>query len=206
MKTKVSEAESTVLNKIFDASGKNASVALSKIFNTKLDGYNIQLALLPSDTIGEDIKRREEKVVVNTLRFGGEVTGNIEIAFPAKQINDLIDKKLLEEIGDHSAKLKESAVLEISNILAGAFFSTLSDYCKINILESVPRLKSKDWERFFSNYNKRKEKVMLLNITLKLKPKFNGFFVLTMDKAQSKDLINYLKIAQWKKLNKASAA
>ena len=194
----MTKSEETIIKKVFEISGKNASLALSKTLHLDLDKYEVWFG----ETAAAPQENGCEKAFVTFLDFDGAVAGKIIIALPEKDTVKIVNEKLLQNMGGADLNLTMSAVSEIANIIVGAFFSTLSDFCKVNVLESTPKTDIKNWQELGSIA--RDQETMTLAITLKTHPEYIGYFILSMKESASKTLVDILKINRWKELSKTA--
>ncbi len=128
------------LEKMSHEGAKKASESLSKLINVPLEVKSLAIRTLPVEKIPEIVGSPEEMVTTVIMKVRKDVYGTVMLIFPqqaALRTADFLAKRQPESIAQLD-ELDKSALKETGNILAGAFFSAMSNYLNINMVESIP--------------------------------------------------------------------
>jgi chemotaxis protein CheC len=132
------------LEKMAGEGAEKASDALSKLIDKPISVETLAVRAIPVEKIPETIGSPEDMVTTIIMEVRGEVSGNIMLVYPrqsAINVADLLSKRQLGSTTQLSI-LDNSALKESGNIIAGSFLAALSDYLKLNMVESIPDLAS----------------------------------------------------------------
>jgi chemotaxis protein CheC len=132
-----------VLKEIGNIGVGHAATALSQLLNQTVDMSVPAVRLVTFQELPEQIGGPEEKVAAIFLRIEGDAPGSM---FYLSHIEDA--EKLIQHLtNDSSFQLQESplhdglgisAFLEVGNILAGSYLSSLADFTNLSLNPSVP--------------------------------------------------------------------
>ncbi len=130
------------LREVGNVGAGNAATALSQIINKKIDMTVPQVAILPLGDVPDVVGGPDAMVAGVYLRVFGPAPGSILFLLPRESAFCLVDMVMGREKGcTHSLNsMDESALMEIGNILAGAYLNALSYFTKFTLLPSIPAL------------------------------------------------------------------
>lgn len=130
------------LREVGNVGAGNAATALSQIINSKIDMTVPQVAILPLGDVPDVVGGPDAMVAGVYLRVFGPAPGSILFLLPRDSALYLVDMLMGRERGftQHLDSMDESALLEIGNILAGAYLNALSFFTKFTLLPSIPAL------------------------------------------------------------------
>ncbi len=139
---KLSALQLDALREVGNVGAGNAATALSQIINRKIDMTVPQVAILPLGDVPDVVGGPEIMVAGVYLRVFGPAPSSILFLLPRESAFALVDMLMGRERGltDHLDSMDESALLEIGNILAGAYLNALSFFTKFTLLPSIPAL------------------------------------------------------------------
>lgn len=138
---KLSAMQLDALKEIGNVGAGNAATALSQIINRKIDMTVPQVAILPLGDVPDVVGGPDVMVAGVYLRVFGPAPGSILFLLPRESAFYLVDTLMGRSQGSQSLDaMDESALLEIGNILAGAYLNALSYFTKFTLLPSIPAL------------------------------------------------------------------
>ena len=126
------------LREIGNVGAGNSATALSQIINKRIDMNVPKVALVPIETVPDLVGGPDTIVVGVFLRVYGKAPGNILFLLPQKSAFYLVDTLMGREHGTTKRLdfMDESALMEIGNILSGAYLN----FTHISMLPSIPAL------------------------------------------------------------------
>ncbi len=138
----LSSLQLDALKEVGNVGAGNAATALSQIINRKIDMTVPEVAILPLGDVPDVVGGPEIMVAGVYLRVFGPAPSSILFLLPRDSAFTLVDMLMGRERGltDHLDMMDESALLEIGNILAGAYLNALSFFTKFTLLPSIPAL------------------------------------------------------------------
>lgn len=130
------------LREIGNVGAGNSATALSQIINHRIDMNVPEVSIVPLGEVPELVGGPEAMVVGVFLRVYGQAPGNILFLLPAESAFYLVDMLMGKKRGEtqNLDYLDESALMEIGNILAGAYLNALYNLTKLSLLPSIPAL------------------------------------------------------------------
>ncbi len=130
------------LREIGNVGAGNSATALSQIINKRIDMNVPKVALVPLDTVPDLVGGPDMIVVGVFLRVYGKAPGNILFLLPQKSAFYLVDTLMGREHGTTKKLdfMDESALMEIGNILSGAYLNAFFTFTQISMLPSIPAL------------------------------------------------------------------
>ncbi|EAX48641.1 CheC, inhibitor of MCP methylation [Thermosinus carboxydivorans Nor1] len=139
---KLSALQLDALREIGNVGAGNAATALSQIINRKIDMTVPQVAILPLGEVPEVVGGPDAMVAGVYLRVFGPAPGSILFLLPRDSAFSLVDMVMGRSPGTTTAltSMDESALMEIGNILAGAYLNALSYFTRLTLLPSIPAL------------------------------------------------------------------
>ena len=139
---KLSPMQLDALREIGNVGAGNSATALSQIINRKIDMSVPDVAIMPLDEVPDVVGGPDVMVVGVFLRVYGLAPGSVLFLLPRDSAFYLIDMLMGKERGQTQSLdfMDESALMEIGNILAGAYLNALSYFTKLTLLPSIPAL------------------------------------------------------------------
>lgn len=130
------------LREIGNVGAGNSATALSQIINRRIDMNVPKVALVPIEAVPDLVGGPDTVVVGVFLRVYGKAPGNILFLLPQKSAFFLVDTLMGKSHGDTDKLdfMDESALMEIGNILAGAYLNAFFTFTNISMLPSIPAL------------------------------------------------------------------
>lgn len=132
-----------VLKEIGNIGAGNATTALSKMLDMKMDMSVPNVALLPFDEISTLIGSEDDTVVGILLGMDGEVKGMMMFIFDTKSAHRLVDSLMKDskgEVGMEFTEIEMSALNEIGNIVSGSYLTAISTLTGLTMVSTVPNL------------------------------------------------------------------
>lgn len=186
-----------VLKEIGNIGAGNATTALSKLLDTRIDMRVPKVNLAGFSEITGIIGDEEQVMVGILLSLEGDVNGMMMFLLDTKSAGRLVNSILKREnepekdIYDFD-ELELSALNEIGNIITGAYLSALSDLTKLTIVSSVPSLQVDMAGAILSipaiEFSKIGDKVLLIETQFDEESNINGYFLLVPE-LESYDVI-----------------
>lgn len=176
-----------VLKEIGNIGAGNATTALAKMLNSKIDMRVPKVQLLGFSDIASIIGSEEEVMAGIMLLLDGDIQGMImfllDIESAKGLVNVLMGKKNDEVTSEPEFDPMElSALNEIGNIITGAYLSALSDLTRLTISSSVPSLQIDMAASILSvpaiEFSKLGDKVLFIETQFDTKASVNGYIVL----------------------------
>lgn len=130
------------LTEIGNVGAGNAATALSQIINRKIDMTVPRVAIMPLGQVPEVVGGPDAMVAGVYLKVFGPAPGSILFLLPRESAFCLVDMLMGRPQG-HTQSLNsmdESALMEIGNILAGAYLNALSFFTHLTLFQSIPAL------------------------------------------------------------------
>ena len=138
----LNEIQYDVLKEIGNIGAGNATTALSKMLDMKMDMSVPNVALIPFDEIGSLIGSEEEIVVGILLGMEGDVNGMMMFIFDTESAHHLVDSLMHIEgnKGMEFSEIETSALNEIGNIVSGSYLNALATLTGLKMVCTVPTL------------------------------------------------------------------
>ena len=130
------------LREIGNVGAGNSATALSQIINHRIDMNVPQVSIVPITDVPDLVGGPDVMVAGVFLRVYGAAPSNILFLLPQESAFYLVDMILGKPHGDTKTLdfMDESALMEIGNILAGAYLNALFNLTKLSLLPSIPAL------------------------------------------------------------------
>lgn len=176
-----------VLKELGNIGAGNATTALSKLINAKIDMRVPKVNLLGFSELAKAMGREEEIMVGILLLLEGDVDGMmmflLDVPSARALVNSLMGKAEEEPNDDiNFDEMEFSALREIGNIITGSYLSALSDMTRLTIVSSVPSLQIDMAEAILSipaiEFSKIGDKVLLIQTQFDDDTQISGYFVL----------------------------
>ena len=138
----LSPTQMDALREIGNVGAGNSATALSQIINHRIDMNVPEVSIVTLGHVPDLVGGPEAMVVGVFLRVYGQAPGNILFLLPAESAFYLVDMLMGKKRGEtqNLDYLDESALMEIGNILAGAYLNALFNLTKLSLLPSIPAL------------------------------------------------------------------
>ena len=176
-----------VLKELGNIGAGNATTALSKLINAKIDMRVPKVNLLGFSELAKAMGREEEIMVGILLLLEGDVDGMMMFLLDVPSARALVNSlmgKAEEDANDdiNFDEMEFSALREIGNIITGSYLSALSDMTRLTIVSSVPSLQIDMAEAILSipaiEFSKIGDKVLLIQTQFDDDSQISGYFVL----------------------------
>ena len=186
-----------VLKELGNIGAGNATTALAKMLNTKIDMKVPKVELLGFSDIAKVMGSEETIMVGILLLLEGDVNGMMMFLLEVESASHLVNKLMgttSEDLGQGAefTSMQLSALNEIGNIITGAYLSALSNLTKLTIVSSVPNLQIDMAGAILSipaiEFSKIGDKVLLIQTQFDDETSIDGYFVL-IPELESYDVI-----------------
>lgn len=137
-----------VLKELGNIGAGNAMTALAQMLSARVDMSVPKVSLLEFKDLGEVVGGEDSLMVSIYLRVEGDVEGSIMFMLPKPAATHLANKMMCGMLGideenaaDHEfGEMERSAVMEVGNIITGAYLNALSGMTNLKMCPSVPHL------------------------------------------------------------------
>jgi chemotaxis protein CheC len=138
----LSAAQLDALKEIGNVGAGNSATALSQIISRRIDMNVPRVDLVPLEAVPDLVGGPDAIVVGIFLRVYGKAPSNILFLLPKKSAFYLVDKLMGRKHGETTKldSMDESALMEIGNILTGAYLNAFFTFTKLTMLPSIPAL------------------------------------------------------------------
>lgn len=179
----ISHVQYDVLKELGNIGAGNATTALSKLINARIEMKvpKVQLLdLLDVPTLMGD----EETVMVGILvMLSGEVNGFMMFLMTRDVARKLVNILMNSDSdSEEFSEIELSAIQEIGNIITGAYMSSLSDLTTLKFTESVPYMQIDMVGAILSvpaiEFGKIGDQVLLIETEFEYDIKINGYYIL----------------------------
>lgn len=177
-----------VLKELGNIGAGNATTALSKMINSKIDMSVPKVNLLGFSELAEAMGNAESIMAGILLLLEGDVDGMMMFLLEIDSARALVNKLLGKPDDDSQTgsvefdEMEYSALREIGHIITGSYLSALSDLTRLTIVSSVPSLQIDMAEAILSipaiEFSKIGDKVLLIQTQFDNECMINGYFVL----------------------------
>lgn len=185
-----------VLKEIGNIGAGNATTALSKMINCKVDMKVPKVELVGLSEVAAVIGDEETVMAGILLLLEGDVNGMMMFVLDLPSARRLVDNimgissdKAADEMFDD---MEISALKEVGNIITGAYLCALSDLTKLSIVSSVPSLQVDMAAALLSipaiEFSKIGDKVLFIETQFDNETSINGYFIL-IPELESYDVI-----------------
>ncbi|MBR5910112.1 MAG: chemotaxis protein CheC [Schwartzia sp.] len=138
----LSPVQLDALREIGNVGAGNSATALSQIINHRIDMNVPEVSIVPITDVPDLVGGPDVMVAGVFLRVYGAAPSNILFLLPQESAFYLVDMILGKPHGETKSLdfMDESALMEIGNILAGAYLNALFNLTKLSLLPSIPAL------------------------------------------------------------------
>ncbi|MDE6209686.1 MAG: chemotaxis protein CheC [Lachnospiraceae bacterium] len=191
-----------VLKEIGNIGAGNATTALSKMLDVKIDMKVPKVQLVDFSEISNIIASEEDIMAGILLYLEGDVNGMMMFLLEVDSARALVSSLMGKPV-DVSKKgspdfdeMECSALNEIGNIITGAYLSALSDMTRLTIISSVPGLQIDMAASILSvpaiEFSKIGDRVLLLETQFDADSSINGYFILVPELDSYDTILNSL--------------
>ena len=137
-----------VLKEIGNIGAGNATTALSKMLNQKMDMSVPKVELVPFNEISDIMGDEDQTVVGIMLGFEGDVYGMMMFLFDTKSAHHLVNTLMMRDIHENEdsfdvssfSEMEMSALNEIGNIVSGSYLTAISKLTNLKMVSTVPEM------------------------------------------------------------------
>lgn len=137
-----------VLKELGNIGAGNATTALAQMLDARVDMSVPNVSLLEFKDLGDVVGGEEQVMVSIYLRVEGDIQGSIMFMLPKEAAAHLANKLMSGMLGinvensnnNELGEMECSAIMEIGNIITGAYLNALSGLTNMKIYPSVPNL------------------------------------------------------------------
>ncbi|MDT8859005.1 chemotaxis protein CheC [Alkalihalobacillus sp. MEB130] len=131
-----------VLKEIGNIGAGHAATALSQLLNKTIDMKVPAVRIASFQELPDHVGGADTKVAAIFLRIEGEAPGSMffisTVEDTEKLIRHLIHQESIQLMNPPFDEMAVSAFLEVGNILAGSYLSSLADFTQLSLYPSVP--------------------------------------------------------------------
>lgn len=138
----MSSMQYDVLSELGNIGAGNATTALSAMINKKIDIGVPRVRLMDFNEISSIIGSEEQVMAGILIMLSGDINGMMMFLLDRDIAKNLVDILMCSdgEMTEEFSEMEISAVMELGNIIAGAYLNSLSIMTNLNIDVSVPML------------------------------------------------------------------
>ena len=184
-----------VLKEIGNIGAGNATTALAKMMNMKIDMNVPRVDLVPFTNLPDIFGSPEEVLAGILVQLDGDIKGMMMFLVKEKSAHNLVNSLMggmIQSSGDGFSDMELSALGEIGNIIIGAYLSAMSNLTSLKISSSVPYISIDMAGALLSvpaiEFGKLGDKVLLIETQFGELDFVNGYF-LTVPELESYDAI-----------------
>lgn len=189
-----------VLKELGNIGAGNAMTALAQLLNCKVDMKVPQVRMLEFKSVGSLIGGEEQLMVSIYLGVEGDVTGSIMFLLAKDSAKHLVEKLMgIEMQGDDFGEMETSALMEIGNIITGAYLNSLATITNLKIFPSVPSICIDMAGAILSvpaiEFGAFSDKILLIQSQFMDEIELNGYFIMVPDIESYGKILSSLGIA-----------
>ena len=192
---KLNDLEFDVLKEIGNIGAGNATTALAKMLNTKIDMNVPRVEMVPFTQLPDTFGSPEEVLAGILVQLDGDIKGMMMFLAKEESAHTLVNSLMggMGVSGDGTfSEMELSALSEIGNIIIGAYLSAMSNLTNLKIASSVP-YKSIDMAGALLSvpaieFGKLGDKVLLIETQFGELDLVNGYFLMVPE-LESYDVI-----------------
>ena len=136
-----------VLKELGNIGAGNATTALSKMLNIKMDMSVPNVALVPFSDISSIIGPEDQTVVGILLGIEGDIDGMMMFIFDTKSACHLVNTLMMRNVTENEdrmlsdySEMEMSALNEIGNIVSGSYLNAISALTGMKMISTVPSM------------------------------------------------------------------
>ena len=185
MEEGINEIQIDVLKEIGNIGAGNATTALAKLINSKIDMKVPKVALVEFPYLAEIIGDEEQLMVAILVTLSQDIKGMMMFMMDKKSAYYLVGQLLAGsgiEVNEDFGEMEMSAVSEIGNIITGSYLTALSSLLNMNIDMSIPYVSIDMAGAILSvpaiEFGKIGDEVLLIQTNFGDNMEVNGYFLL----------------------------
>ena len=173
-----------VLREIGNIGAGNATTALAKMLDMKIDMKVPNVQLLEFKDLAAVISSEDEPVMGILLEVESDIAGSMMFFLELDSAHYLVNKLMMRDPDSREefTEMDLSALKEIGNIIAGSYLSALSSLTNMTITSSIPYLCIDMAGAILSvpaiEFGKYGDKALLIQTEFGDDVKINGYFIL----------------------------
>lgn len=174
-----------VLKEIGNIGAGNATTALAKMMNMKIDMNVPRVDLVPFSNLPDIFGSPEEVLAGILVQLDGDIKGMMMFLVKEKSAHNLVNSLMggmIQSSGDGFSDMELSALGEIGNIIIGAYLSAMSNLTSLKISSSVPYISIDMAGALLSvpaiEFGKLGDKVLLIETQFGELDFVNGYFLM----------------------------
>ena len=174
-----------VLKEIGNIGAGNATTALAKMMNMKIDMNVPRVDLVPFTNLPDIFGSPEEELAGILVQLDGDIKGMMMFLVKEKSAHNLVNSLMggmIQSSGDGFSDMELSALGEIGNIIIGAYLSAMSNLTSLKISSSVPYISIDVGGPLFCvpaiEFGKLGDKVLLIETQFGELDFVNGYFLM----------------------------
>ena len=174
-----------VLKEIGNIGAGNATTALSKMLNIKMDMSVPNVALVPFSDISSIIGPEDQTVVGILLGIEGDIDGMMMFIFDTKSACHLVNTLMMRDVTENEdrmlsdySEMEMSALNEIGNIVSGSYLNAISALTGMKMISTVPSMIGALLSLPAAEFGKYGDKLLLIKSQFGELDFVNGYFLL----------------------------
>ena len=174
-----------VLKEIGNIGAGNATTALAKMMNMKIDMNVPRVDLVPFTNLPDIFGSPEEVLAGILVQLDGDIKGMMMFLVKEKSAHNLVNSLMggmIQSSGDGFSDMELSALGELGNIIIGAYLSAMSNLTSLKISSSVPYISIDMAGALLSvpaiEFGKLGDKVLLIETQFGELDFVNGYFLM----------------------------
>ena len=174
-----------VLKEIGNIGAGNATTALAKMMNMKIDMNVPRVDLVPFTNLPDIFGSPEEVLAGILVQLDGDIKGMMMFLVKEKSAHNLVNSLMggmIQSSGDGFSDMELSALGEIGNIIIGAYLSAMSNLTSLKTSSSVPYISIDMAGALLSvpaiEFGKLGDKVLLIETQFGELDFVNGYFLM----------------------------
>ncbi len=184
-----------VLKEIGNIGAGNATTALAKMMNMKIDMNVPRVELVPFTNLPDIFGSPEEVLAGILVQLDGDIKGMMMFLVKEESAHNLVDSLMggmVQSANGDFSEMELSALSEIGNIIIGAYLSAMSNLTNLKIASSVPYISIDMAGALLSvpaiEFGKLGDKVLLIETQFGEFDFVNGYFLMVPE-LESYDVI-----------------
>ncbi|MBR1865873.1 MAG: chemotaxis protein CheC [Lachnospiraceae bacterium] len=197
----VSDKYFDVLKEIGNIGAGNAMTALSQMIQCKVDMRVPQVKLLDFSEVGSLMGGEEQIMVGVYLGVEGDINGSMMFLLGTESAKHLIGKLMMGMAteGEEFSEMELSAMMEIGNIITGAYLNSLSTLTNLKIYPTPPQLTVDMASAILSvpavEFGIFEDKLLLIQSQFFDEVEIDGYFILIPDLESYEKILTSLGIS-----------
>lgn len=191
---KLDDLQYDVLKEIGNIGAGNATTALAKMINVKIDMNVPRVELVPFSELPDTFGSAEEVLAGILVQLDGDIKGMMMFLAHEESAHHLVNALMGQASQEQTgfSEIEQSALSEIGNIIIGAYLSAMSNLTNLKIVTSVPYIAVDMAGAILSvpaiEFGKVGDKVLLIETQFGELDFINGYFLMVPE-LESYDVI-----------------